>query len=653
VTPLRWTLIAVFLLVALAVPSSGPAAASRAKTKHGVTAQISRGTLYITGNRKPNSVTLRLKRRRPGILQVDVKSNGTADFAFRRRAFRRILVKGGKGDDAFGVSDTNGSFLRSERISLGGGSGGDRFVYTGSPGADSLSLTSSRGRFLMKRGSGRSLSASRLEQVSIRPEGGADAVAIGNVARSDVNEVSLRLGSDGAADSVLTNATGSDNSLTARRDATRLSLAGLPWTVTVADVESGDRVALNGGGGADTLHLYGTVGADTMAASNAGGLLHADIDGATVEADDFEALRLEPLAGEDTLRVHDLAGTDVGQVAADLAVSLGSVPDGQADSLSVDAGGGPDTVGVSGGATGIAVSGLAAGSSVLAADPHDRLAVNGLGGADAIDASALSANALDLTLRGGAYDDTLTGSGGNDTFAWGPGDGSDLVEGGAGTDTAAASGSDAADTFAVSPAGGRASVTHTPDGQVLDMDGVEAVGFAPRGGADLVTLNELTATDVRKLSVDLAAATGGGVVDGPGTAPGGGDAAADGVAVNGTTGDDDLTLRGGPGVLNMTGLISPLMVTGAEPSQDRLTLNALAGNDTVEASAVALGAIALTLDGGAGNDTLTGGAGDDTLLGGADDDTLFGGPGADLLHGGPGNDTLNAGGDPGDQAFQD
>ena len=632
-TPLRWPLIAVLLVAALSVPSyAGTAAASPAKTKHGVTAQISRGTLCITGNRKPNSVTLRLKRRRPGILQVDVKSNGTADFAFRRRAFRRILAKGGKGDDAFGISDTNGSFLRSERISLGGGSGGDRLVYTGSPGTDMLALGSSRGRFRLARGSGSALSARGLEQVSIRPEGGTDAVTIGNVGRSAVNEVGLRLGSDGAADSVLTTATGADNSLTARRDATRLSLAGLPWTVTIADVESSDRVAVNGGGGADTLHLYGTVTADTMDVSNAAGLVHADLDGAAVEADDFEALRLEPLPGADTLRVHDLAGTDVGQVVADLGSSRGGVPDGQADSLSVDAGGESDTVAVSGGATGIAVSGLAAGSSVFAVDAIDRLSVNGLGGTDAIDASGLAANALGLTLRGGADNDTLTGSGGGDTFAWDPGDGSDLVEGGAGTDTAAVGGSDAADTFAVSPAGGRASVTHAPDGEILDMDGVEAAGFAPRGGADLVTVNDLPATDVRKLSVDLAAPSGGG------------DAAADTVVVNGTAGDDNVTLRGGPGVLNLTGLIAPIDVTDAEPSQDGLTLNTLAGADTVDASAVALGAIALTLDGGAGNDTLTGGAGADTLLGG---------PNADLLHGGPGTDTLDAGGDPGDQEFQD
>jgi hypothetical protein len=637
------------LVAGLSIPSyAGTAAASRAKTKHGVTAGISHGTLFITGNRKPNSVTLRLKRRRPGLLQVDVKSNGTADFTFRRRAFRRILVKGGKGDDAFGISDTNGSFLRSERISLGGGSGGDRLVYTGSPAADSLVLTSSRGRLRMTRDPGTASAAARfalsargLEQVSVRPGSGADAVTIGNLARSEVNEVGLRLGSDGVTDSVLTNATGADNSLTARRDATRLSLAGLPWTVTVGDVESADRVGVSGGGGTDTLHLYGTVGADTMDASNASGLLRTDINGAAVEADDFEALRLEPLGGEDTLRVHDLAGTDVGQVVADLGLSLGGPPDGQGDSLSVEAGGGPDTVAVSGGASGVAVSGLAAGSSVLAADPLDRLAVNGVGGADTIDASGLAPNAVGLALRGGAGDNTLTGSGGDDTFAWDPGDGSDVVEGGAGSDTAAVSGSDAADIFAVTPAGARASVTHVPEGEILDMDGVETAGFAPRGSADLVTLNDLSATDVRKLNVDLAAATGGG------------DAAADTTVVNGTTGADDVQLRGGPGALNVIGLIAPISITDAEPNQDRLTMNALAGNDTVDASAVALGAIALTLDGGAGNDTLTGGAGDDTLLGGPDDDTLLGGPGADLLHGGPGTDTLNAGGDPGDQAFQD
>ena len=52
------------------------------------------------------------------------------------------------------------------------------------------------------------------------------------------------------------------------------------------------------------------------------------------------------------------------------------------------------------------------------------------------------------------------------------------------------------------------------------------------------------------------------------------------------------------------------------------------------------GAIASTLDGGAGDDILIGGEGNDTLLGGAGDDVLIGGPGNDVLDGGDGDDII-------------
>ena len=68
-------------------------------------------------------------------------------------------------------------------------------------------------------------------------------------------------------------------------------------------------------------------------------------------------------------------------------------------------------------------------------------------------------------------------------------------------------------------------------------------------------------------------------------------------------------------------------ITGAEAANDRLTVNALAGDDVVEASGLAAGAIQLTADGGDGDDILIGGAGNDTLLGGDGDDVLIGGAG--------------------------
>ena len=63
------------------------------------------------------------------------------------------------------------------------------------------------------------------------------------------------------------------------------------------------------------------------------------------------------------------------------------------------------------------------------------------------------------------------------------------------------------------------------------------------------------------------------------------------------------------------------------------------GNDSLAADNSA----AVTLVGGAGNDTLTGGAGADVLLGGAGNDTMRAGSGRSLLVGGSGVDTLTGG----------
>src|SRR5262249_33459938 len=50
--------------------------------------------------------------------------------------------------------------------------------------------------------------------------------------------------------------------------------------------------------------------------------------------------------------------------------------------------------------------------------------------------------------------------------------------------------------------------------------------------------------------------------------------------------------------------------------------------------------VALTIDGGAGNDTLTGGDQADTLIGGSGDDIVRGGRGNDVASLGSGNDTF-------------
>ena len=132
------------------------------------------------------------------------------------------------------------------------------------------------------------------------------------------------------------------------------------------------------------------------------------------------------------------------------------------------------------------------------------------------------------------------------------------------------------------------------------------------------------------MNLDLAGTPGSGIGDGQ----------ADTVIVNGTAGKDRIAVASNAGNADVLGLAARVHIAGAEAANDRLIVNALAGDDVVDASGLAAGAIQLTADGGDGNDVLIGSAGNDTLLGGAGNDVLIGGPGQDILDGGPGNNIL-------------
>jgi Ca2+-binding RTX toxin-like protein len=242
-------------------------------------------------------------------------------------------------------------------------------------------------------------------------------------------------------------------------------------------------------------------------------------------------------------------------------------------------------------------------------------------------------------LRGGDGNDTLDGNGGNDlaqlgsgddTFVWDPGDGSDTIAGDAGTDTMVFNGAAAAEHVDLSANGNRLRFFRDPGAITMDTNGVETVDFNALGGADAITVNDLTGTDVRTVNADLAGTLGGVT----------GDGATDSVVVNGTNGNDRITAAGSNGAVSVTGLATAVQVAHAEPAGDTLALNALAGNDGVDASALQANAVKLAVDGGAGNDALTGSAGNDSLLGGDGDDTLRGGPGIDVLDGGGGTNVL-------------
>src|SRR5215813_1183945 len=153
----------------------------------------------------------------------------------------------------------------------------------------------------------------------------------------------------------------------------------------------------------------------------------------------------------------------------------------------------------------------------------------------------------------------------------------------------------------------------------MDVNGVEHIQLNALGGADSVTVNDLSGTGVTQVAIDLASPPGSGA----------GDLAADSVTVNGTKGDDHIDVLGQGGSLTVAGL--PELVTiSASEATDALIVAGGAGNDTLSAVTLPAENTMLTLDGGAGNDVLLGSRGADRLLGGDGKDFVDGNQGNDV-----------------------
>jgi hypothetical protein len=346
-----------------------------------------------------------------------------------------------------------------------------------------------------------------------------------------------------------------------------------------------------------------------------------DIGNVTMDLNGVEQIDFQALGGADTITVNDLTGTDVTQVNLDLAAPPGSgVGDGQADTIIVNGTAQADTIQIAGTGSSYSVSGLSAIVNVQGSEgANDQLVVNALGGDDSISAAGLPAGVVQLTIDGGAGNDTIIGSqgadmliggdgndlitggkgndtallgAGDDTFVWNPGDGSDVVEGQGGVDTLQFNGANINENIDLSANGSRLRLFRDVGTVVMDVDGVEQVNVAALGGADTITVNDLSGTAVTNVNIDLA--------NPPGT--GAGDGQTDNVIVNGTARGDivQITAGGNPTSIAVRGLVSQVNITGAEGANDHLTVKTLGGNDAVNSSGLPANLIGLTVDLGDG-----------------------------------------------------
>jgi Ca2+-binding RTX toxin-like protein len=543
----------------------GPAAVANAA----VTASVSGGTLRVNGGGAGERIALRAASG--GRLAVDVGDNGSANFTFRRSSFTRIVVNGAGGNDRLRVDESRGAFTNKEKTTLNGGSGADQLIG---------------GRFAE----------------TLNGNDGNDTVD-GNAGN---DKVALGAGDD-----------------------------SLTWNAG----DGADRVG--GSTGLDAVSVSGTSGADAF--SVAPGTVPGHVKVASgPDLLSVETLGIDPLGGADSATVADLPGTGLTTINLDLGVS--GAGDLAVDVLDVTGTAGGDVVSVLASGSTVQVSGLAPLITISQSEAaNDDVHVNGLGGNDTLNGLSGLAALIGLTLDGGdgndtlnggngadtllagAGNDTVDGNAGNDTaflgagadvFVWDPGDGSDVVEGQADADTLRFNGSAGAEIFAASSNGGRLLFTRNVGNIVMDLDDVETLDLNALGGIDTVTVNDLGPTDVATVDLDLGV-------------NGAGDGSVDAVTVNGTVGVDLFNVSGVAGSVTLTTVAFTLLIANAEPANDTLTANLAAGADLFSASGLASTSVALTVNGGAGDDVIVGSQGNDTLDGGTNVDYIDGGAGID------------------------
>jgi Ca2+-binding RTX toxin-like protein len=648
------------------------------------TAGVENGTLRITGDKAADVVAI--APGQPGTVVLDLDGDGTADATFDTGTFDAVDIQTGGGADT--VTIGNGS-LTTKAVTIAGGAGDDTLLggdgpellvggtgddlVDGNRGSDAAQLGSGDDTFQWDPGDGSdsvdgdagrdalafhgsnigeqiALSANgarallhrdvaaidmdlgTLEDVDVSTIGGADTVRVDDVGGTDVRRANVDLsanggGDDGAADRVVAGGTAGDDDVTVTEADGGVDVAGLAPAIHVTGAQPDDRVAVDGGAGDDTVRYPGTDAADDIGiafdgtAAAAFGLTDAPVDALT------EHLLIAGGKGDD-------------RIAGQNGLSNQAA-------LELDGNRGDDTL--------------------LGGDGNDT--IDGGSGDDLIDGN-----------RGN--DTGLFGGSGDDTLQWDPGDGSDSVEGQGGDDHLAFHGSNIGEQITLSANGARALLHRDVAAIDMDLGTIEDVDVSTIGGADTVTVNDVSGTDVRRANVDLAANGGGD------------DGAADRVVVDGTTGNDDVTVTQADGGVAVSGLAPAVHVTGAQ-QDDRVAVDGGAGDDTVRypgtdaadqigiandgTAAAAFGltdapvdAIAehLVVAGGKGDDTIAGqnglanfaalaidgGAGNDTLLGGDGNDAIDGGSGDDLVDGNRGDDTALRGGsgddtirwDPGD-----
>jgi Ca2+-binding RTX toxin-like protein len=496
------------------------------------------------------------------------------------------IMVGGPGSDRF---DWNNEGDGSDTVQ--GGAGSDIIFFFDPSAAEVFTLSADGTGFDFTRDVGSIvMDVETVESfILLAPVGGRDSVTVGNLTGvADLTEVNLFMG-DG--DDTVNAATQANSAIRLQilGDGGTDNLIGSPVAETILGGFDDDVIA--GLGGIDIL--AGDEGNDTFI-WNPGDGSDTILGGAG-----HDTLRFNGSAAAEAFGLTpDVTGFDFTRDVGNIVMDVEGV-----EVLALAALGGNDS---------LTVGDLAGVANLVALD------VQMGDGDDTANASAQTNPGIELLLNGDAGNDDLTGTPSADFIFGGAGNdsitglaGVDIIDGGEGDDTIVGGpgneqqiGRDGNDTFIWNPGDGSDFLLGELGADTLIFNGSAANEIFS------VTWNGTTFLFTRDVGNIVMEAD-----------------SIETLTLNALAGNDSATVN------NLTG------------KADLTAINLVMGDgdDTVTAAAQANAAIALVIDGGAGNDNLTGSPNADAINGGAGNDTIVGLGGVDLIDGGDGNDTITGG----------
>ena len=423
----------------------------------------------------------------------------------------------GEGDDIYMWTPGDSSDV------VEGEAGSDTLMFHTSNAGETVELRAKGSRVELFRNIGATTTdLDGIERFEVHTFGGADTIVVNPLTGTSATHVAVDLAAylgsstgDAQPDIVVVNGTAGVDTIDVTAEGTAVTATGLGAEVSVTNGEPMlDRMVVSGG----ALNVNGSPAADTM-------VIVADASGAALyDGGGFNVLVAPSAVAEVTVKGH----------------------------------GGDDSIGVTGGVvTPLILDGGDGNDQITGGYGADRL----LGGAG------------NDTIKGGAAADTALLGAGDDTYYWTPGDNSDVVDGEAGSDRLLFHASGASDEIEVRANGSRVRLSRNIAATTTDLGDIERIDVATLGGADVVSIGDLTGTPVTQVNVDLASYIGSSTSDG----------LVDSVTVLGSPVPDSIAITADAGTAVVSGLAATVRLAHPDVS-DQLAVHGQGGVDLIMAA---------------------------------------------------------------------